>query len=592
MMIAPSHELEWQALLLGATIRNYVKGEYNLYFCIEDTQLPQLAQSTRNFIRQLGGTIRTISNRGVFNPEYKIGNKVIASTLEYPEDRIVFLDSDTIFVRSVDISELCRGEIAVQEVFFPLWTRNVGQNGVWDQLYGRYSIDQDRLKRLRDRSGHTFPYFNAGLVSFDKKTGFAQEWLRISREIDADSTITQKRPWLDQIALSLAAMRVSDDTALVKNTINIRPRRRRAHDIVLAHYTNLVFLRSSGLARAADFAVRRVLKCRSFEHFLYQVLKGANEAGRTPDNKNYPFAKVMGERNTGTNLIESTIRRNFRARPLITSPEGATLRNLMNEITAGIPEHPLAWRDLLHEYSMDTQFGWKHARPDIPRFRKNANWDYTVFILTYKHPAFWLKSMFKRPYNPFQKQKAERLRDFMTRDFALTDRDCLPYDFIGTPLAIYQEKLRGYLELAQAAPERTLIFSYEDIIRKQESFLLALSGHFQQSREKLEFLSNAAKSEDRSTLTTADYVRKYSDKNIFAGFTSQDLAIYKQQIDDELFAQLAQVTVDLDKIPVAPDLPTGSMTLTPVPQAGNEAAPLEQPPRKFSLSSLWAASRK
>ena len=48
------------------------------------------------------------------------------------------------------------------------------------------------------------PYFNAGLIAVDPKSGLGDVWLEACRRIDAKWGIRLKRPHLDQIALPVA----------------------------------------------------------------------------------------------------------------------------------------------------------------------------------------------------------------------------------------------------------------------------------------------------------------------------------------------------------------------------------------------------
>jgi LPS sulfotransferase NodH len=51
-------------------------------------------------------------------------------------------------------------------------------------------------------------YFNAGFIAVQSEIGFGNTWLDCCRLIDADIEILNKRPWLDQIALSVAVQKL------------------------------------------------------------------------------------------------------------------------------------------------------------------------------------------------------------------------------------------------------------------------------------------------------------------------------------------------------------------------------------------------
>jgi predicted ATPase len=53
------------------------------------------------------------------------------------------------------------------------------------------------------------PYFNSGVIAVQKGLGFADVWAECCRTIDAETSITNKRPWLDQIALPIAVAKLN-----------------------------------------------------------------------------------------------------------------------------------------------------------------------------------------------------------------------------------------------------------------------------------------------------------------------------------------------------------------------------------------------
>jgi hypothetical protein len=52
------------------------------------------------------------------------------------------------------------------------------------------------------------PYFNAGVIAVQNGLNFAPVWEECCKLIDAEESITDKRPWLDQFALSVALLKL------------------------------------------------------------------------------------------------------------------------------------------------------------------------------------------------------------------------------------------------------------------------------------------------------------------------------------------------------------------------------------------------
>ena len=52
------------------------------------------------------------------------------------------------------------------------------------------------------------PYFNAGFISVKDGDTFATTWIDTARRIDESRWVTNKRPWLDQIAIPVVFARL------------------------------------------------------------------------------------------------------------------------------------------------------------------------------------------------------------------------------------------------------------------------------------------------------------------------------------------------------------------------------------------------
>ena len=52
------------------------------------------------------------------------------------------------------------------------------------------------------------PYFNAGFICVQDPATLVDVWVDTARQINSEQAITNKRPWLDQIALPIAVQRI------------------------------------------------------------------------------------------------------------------------------------------------------------------------------------------------------------------------------------------------------------------------------------------------------------------------------------------------------------------------------------------------
>lgn len=209
-MIKPNHHLEWQAILLAASWRYHFADKVSLHAFIEAKELSQLPEESKEKLYSLGVKIRPMHVEGVFASKYPHGNKILASMQEFDSDRIIFCDSDVYIHRHFDLNSLCQGVVSAVPAGAKTWGDKKGES--WEYLYRQYlGIDvPDSI--LLENNRESAPYYNAGLISFKSDSGFAKNWFDISRLIDNDDNVANKRPWLDQIALPLAIKKTCIET--------------------------------------------------------------------------------------------------------------------------------------------------------------------------------------------------------------------------------------------------------------------------------------------------------------------------------------------------------------------------------------------
>src|SRR5262249_25102999 len=91
----------------------------------------------------------------------------------------------------------------------------------WKRIYSSQRLELPTERIRASVSGEMMlPYFNAGFIAIDAGVDLASAWLRVCRAIDADTSITNKRPWLDQIALPVAARWLGITTRLLDCRFN------------------------------------------------------------------------------------------------------------------------------------------------------------------------------------------------------------------------------------------------------------------------------------------------------------------------------------------------------------------------------------
>jgi hypothetical protein len=199
--------LEVKSMLLAASLKQQLRCSHELVAAIPVPQerwgLP--AASTLAFLRSLGVRLEPITNG--FHSHYPIGNKISCLGVRTGAQVRIFLDSDMLLSEAFSgLGAPGAGGLAAPFGAVPADMDTFGASeALWALIYGGQGL-LPPVERLRATvSGQTmFPYFNAGFIAVDSRIDFATPWLRICREIEADPRITNKWPWLDQIALPVA----------------------------------------------------------------------------------------------------------------------------------------------------------------------------------------------------------------------------------------------------------------------------------------------------------------------------------------------------------------------------------------------------
>jgi hypothetical protein len=219
--------LELKSMLLAASLKRYLRCDYECVAAIPQpaTRWGTISVETRAFMQSLGVRVVPITNR--INDNYPIGNKVACLAIDTPADKLIFLDSDilcgcefspdTIPPNLSSILGPIQQSVGEMKGIFDapfsavpskiLFTRDIRR---WQQIYDLFDLPLPKGQVLCTGTNELMlPYFNAGVIAVQNGLGFAEIWEDCCQRIDADASITNKYPWLDQIALPVAAARLN-----------------------------------------------------------------------------------------------------------------------------------------------------------------------------------------------------------------------------------------------------------------------------------------------------------------------------------------------------------------------------------------------
>jgi hypothetical protein len=258
--------IEFKSVLLAASLRDRLRGQYELVACIPAPRRSWGSPSdiTLRCLAALG--VRTATTQNPIGADYAIGNKVGAAAVPTDSERVVLLDSDIICLRELVLDRCFDGDFRAKPADlcnFP------ATDAVWDRLYSHFGLPAPTERLSATVSGDAMrPYFNAGVVAFRTGRGFPEAWAECCREIDRDVGLPGRRPHLDQIALPIGVARCGLRCTPLPDCLNFP-----AHMMpitsavpVLCHY------HSPNVLRREPRLVRRVTELLERHSALREVL--------------------------------------------------------------------------------------------------------------------------------------------------------------------------------------------------------------------------------------------------------------------------------------------------------------------------------
>ncbi len=214
VFICQKGELELKSMLLATSLRENIRGDYELVAAVPEpkSKWGEISAVTKKMIKQLDIRIENIRNEVDIN--YPIGNKVSCFKVKTNADKIIFLDSDIICMKPFLPKEHFNEQFCAKPVD-KHWFNE------WKHVYELFEIPypKERFETTIDKK-KILPYFNAGLIVVDNNIKFSEEWIKCCKIIDEAKNITDKRPWLDQIALPIVVKKKQLKCKILDNKYN------------------------------------------------------------------------------------------------------------------------------------------------------------------------------------------------------------------------------------------------------------------------------------------------------------------------------------------------------------------------------------
>lgn len=225
VFVCQAGELELKSLLLAASIRKSAKLTHlDLVAAVPDPAIwGDLCPETDELLESL--SVRKVIIESPFGTEYPIGNKLAAIGVETEAPVSVFMDSDILCLGPLQNSHLLTSNLKAKPADLNTYAGGIEQ---WQKAYQFIHSDLPFERVLSTVSKDVMlPYFNAGFIAVKNGPEFSKAWLTIAKQIDECETIQHKRPWLDQIALPVAARSMGYDFEVLSEDFNFPAHLRR-----------------------------------------------------------------------------------------------------------------------------------------------------------------------------------------------------------------------------------------------------------------------------------------------------------------------------------------------------------------------------
>ncbi|MFT3688088.1 hypothetical protein [Paenirhodobacter sp.] len=255
------------SIILLSTIRARM-GDVPVIAYVPQEKRAELPPFITAFHAAMGAEIRFMPTEGVFATPYRHGNKILACCQPRDARFTLFLDTDVAVTRAFSRAQMVgEGEVGVVPEGVITWGATLSD---WQRVYDRFGMALPNERVTLTRSGReSLPYYNAGVVAFPTGSDFARLWLETALALDADESLPNRRPWLDQIALPVAIRRAGlRDRVLGREwNLSVSPRKGGhseadvaqldAADARIVHHHQPVFLCGTRYERIVDAALAR-----------------------------------------------------------------------------------------------------------------------------------------------------------------------------------------------------------------------------------------------------------------------------------------------------------------------------------------------
>lgn len=234
--------------------------------------------------------------------------------------------------------------------------------------------------------------------------------------------------------------------------------------------------------------------------------------------------KIFGERNTSTNALQQLLLNNsssyLHPGTMEEIDKVATDKwNLLSNMRAPARFMESIYDDVFDDKPPTQQ--WKHA---ATCFEDVADFEGTHIVFTVRHPMSWLLALHKNPYHSLFVPPAS-FSEFIDSKWKVLRRDRLG-ELTLSPVSLYEEKIRSYIDLAGKLDRNGLTYSvlkFEDLVLNQKGALERLVSFLDGPNPRFAPLTSSTKSD---ALNLDYYMTYYGEER------------WKDEIDASVFGRV------------------------------------------------------
>jgi len=250
--------------------------------------------------------------------------------------------------------------------------------------------------------------------------------------------------------------------------------------------------------------------------------------------------KIFGERNSGTHFLSSIVALNFSCRQL-RGTAGLSRDSLAATLKGLPPRKRLRERERVTDEriqaALGTDLGWKHGCVNFEVLQRDPAYsEHTLFLVVHKHPADWLQSFHRKPYNSLEPVRRISFADFLRRPWAGSAKENLPQSAAAHPIDLWNTKHRSWLELRKRG-YHVIYAKNSDFLVSFEEAMAPLATCLRRKNPDGPFI-NLTKATKGSSDTIGELKRKYVETPPLDGYTATDRQFVVDQLDHGILAEL------------------------------------------------------